>query len=149
MKGPTVYEIRRDGWFPFFEVRLSHTPLLMRSDIISYFSKFHLAPPSGLDETAALVHSVVDTSGLFCILFLNRERLTPEILCHEALHIAMSHERHVLGFLMSYGPSCGENEERLAYFQGRVFAGLISTLGLSLVGACSSEKSGLRPRRGR
>ena len=66
--------------------------------------------------------------GNYAMVFLNEEHLTFEILTHECGHIAFAYERSVSEFDMSYGESCGENEERFAYALGRISAGLIETL---------------------
>jgi hypothetical protein len=70
-------------------------------------------------------------SSHFATMFLNEEQLCLEIIAHECLHLAMAHERFVVHFDMRYGGELYDDisdEERLAYFHGRVFDGVYAIL---------------------
>jgi hypothetical protein len=65
-------------------------------------------------------------------MFLNEEDLREnryELIAHEALHCALSHERNVQHFIMDYGnDSDMEDEERLCYLHGRIVKGIYMAL---------------------
>ncbi len=134
-KENTVYVMRREGWKAHFEVHVSPSARTMREHVAEIYERYGLILPSELDSTLGLVCPIMRldsisgaSDGLFAVMFVNMENCGTEILCHECLHVALAHERHVLMFGMDYGPECGEHEERLAYFLGAAMAGVVATL---------------------
>lgn len=127
----SIYEMRRDGWRDYFELRVSKTQKAMLADIKMIFKKSKHPIPDNFESTLGLVSPMYRSSGgqddgLFAFCFLNEEHLGVGIVAHECLHIAMAHERFVLQFKMEYGPGLVDNsledEERLAHFFGNCVA---------------------------
>jgi hypothetical protein len=132
IKYPIVYEMRRDGWNDYWRMSIykNNAELLrgLKDEGID----------DGTDNTLALVHPTATytkekehgdfSSSMFATLFLSLDNLGSEVLCHESVHIGMAHERFVEWFGMAYGDQCGKNEERLAYYIGSVFSGIVTTL---------------------
>lgn len=61
-------------------------------------------------------------------VFLYEGNLGAGVVSHEALHLAMTHERTIVGFNMQYGDDCTEVEERLAYTLTEVVQSIYSVL---------------------
>ena len=138
-----VYEFRPDGAFScWVSVHISDTHKQMNADAARFFRR-HGRPIENDSATAgmstpALVRKFTGEKGWwyydrFATCFLNHQDLRKnahEIIPHEALHAAMTHERGVLHFDMRYSPdgSSIEDDERLAYKVGQIAAGLYRTV---------------------
>jgi hypothetical protein len=128
MKSKTaIYIFKRDNWTETYEVHVSPTDQVMRAHVADVFKKLRIADPrrmEGWERTGGLVHPTNWTQGPFAYCFLVEKRLDGGYVSHEALHIAMAHERFIFRFGMSYGPECGEDEERLAYYLQACVSGI-------------------------
>jgi len=136
-----VYTMRRDGWNDYFEMHVSPTDKLMRNHAEEIAKRDGWGIQlEGWNETQGLVHPMSSISGPFAYMFLSEDSLREDIVAHECLHIATSHERFVLRFGMDYGPQIGADEERLAYFMTSVIRGVYDIL---------HEYKHIKPKTGR
>ena len=132
MKYPAIYDMHRDGWNDYWRMAVYKTNKAMLKGLADEGIKDFTA------DTLALVHPSATythkdeyggfASDMFATLFVSQENMGSEVLCHESVHIALAHERYVLRYGMDYGDDCNPDEERLAYFTGKVFRGIVETL---------------------
>jgi hypothetical protein len=138
------YEFRPEAaFFNYVCVRISETRKEMHADTARYFAKYgkrleHDAGTAGMSTpTAVKMFTGEGKAAWYCdrfvTVFLNHQdaRKNPhEIVPHEALHAAMTHERSVQHFDMRYSPdgSTIEDEERLAHKVGQIAVGIHSAL---------------------
>lgn len=120
MRKPKIYEMRKDGWNDYWEIYVFATC----KDMQRYLREHWIECES---DTRALVHPVRGGGLIYAECYLNEEYLGSGLLSHEMVHVAMAHERKN-GFGMNYGPEIGNDEERLAYFQGDCMDGCVNTL---------------------
>jgi hypothetical protein len=123
--------MRRAIWNDYWKMRVYKTLKAMQSDLFDEGIETNI-------DTLALVHpscgyspkgeETIFYGPMFATLYVCEERMGSELLCHESVHIAMAHERYIMRFGMKYGEDCDEDEERLAYYTGRVFRGIVETL---------------------
>jgi len=131
MKYPAIYDMRRDSWNDYWQMRVYKTLKAMRAELAEEVIDSNgdtlalVQPSSGYTPKG---EETIFNGPMFATLYVCEERMGSELLCHEAVHIAMAHERHVMRFGMKYGGTCDEDEERLAYYIGRVFRGIVETL---------------------
>ena len=115
-----VYDIHRDGWKDWFQLHVSKTKEIMQRHVKAMNKKYRWnifdIDAKEFNLVLGCVQPVYHSEGCFAIMFLNEQALGGGVVAHECLHVAMAHERHVLQFKMDYGPECGEDEERLAYY---------------------------------
>jgi hypothetical protein len=138
-----TYEFRPDGaFFVWVSVHISDT----RKEMLAYIKRFFERRGSPIEDDPGTAAQNTPTSirgfppykgswycDRFTNVFLNHQdiRRNPhEIIPHEALHAAMTHERQVQHFDMCYSPDGDtiDDEERLAYKVGQIAAGLHRTL---------------------
>ena len=114
-----VYRMNHPGYTDWYELHVSNTRKVMQNHIAKQFKEWGISKhlPDGMDNTAGMVHPIIDTTGQFCTMFLCEEYLGVGTVTHECLHAAMAHERWIAHFAMNYGDGMTEleDEERLAY----------------------------------
>lgn len=122
-----VYDMKREGWNEYYELRVSKNQKEMVKDMIKIYKLNKWPLENDFDCTQGLVYPIYN-SEKFAICFLHEDRLGPGVVSHEMLHVAFAHERNILRFKMDYGPKIGVDEERVAYFMTSLMAGVYETL---------------------
>ena len=136
-----VIKMQKPGWNDWWELRVAktqkETQKEMQKDIAAYEEE-NCLPLSDATRVLGQVSPCTtisfdkDSSSLgmqFATMFLNQEDLSPGVIAHECLHLAMAHERFI-HFAMDYGSGDTDidDEERLAYYLTACIRGVYTTL---------------------
>ena len=132
-----VLKMQKPGWNDWWELRVARTQKEMQKDIAAYDEE-NGVPLSNTEGVLGQVSPCTiisfdkDNASLgmqFATMFLNQEDLSPGVVAHECLHLAMAHERFI-HFAMNYGPGDTDidDEERLAYYLTSCIRGVYTTL---------------------
>lgn len=133
------YEVVIDSMMAIFHLFITPTVEEMRLLIVSMSTR-DCWPECEVDGVMALVHPycrmLYDEHGFetvapdFALVFFNEERLDPEFVMHESVHIAAAHARGQMKYLqpLDLGDECGEAEERLSYAVTDIHDAILGTL---------------------
>jgi hypothetical protein len=133
VKKTAVYTMKRDGWNDFFELHVCPNSKSLKV-YAERFYKYNgwVLPEEGLCGTLGLVHPEIEPkiNKPYAHVFLSKENIGVGIVTHEALHLAMAHERFILRFGMNYGDGIEnlDDEERLAYYLTSAIRGIYDIL---------------------
>jgi hypothetical protein len=129
--------MQKPGWNDWWELRVARTQKEMQLDIAAFDKEAGIKESDATGvlgqvspvSTLTFDEDEVTIGTQFATMFLNREDLTPGVVAHECLHLAMAHERFI-NFAMDYGDESEniEDEERLAYYLTSCIRGVYTTL---------------------